>query len=96
MVIDRRRAVNPVPDDSWDDPVPLLPHGIGAYVAAAIGDARASVMRGNGAITVGDTLEQAASLGVFSKMQRGSSATFARWCATRPRPCSTPTRHDII
>ncbi|MCL4799229.1 MAG: class II aldolase/adducin family protein [Burkholderiales bacterium] len=43
----------------WDDPQLIRSDAQAEGVAAALGDARAVVMRGNGAVTVGATLEQA-------------------------------------
>lgn len=49
----------------WDDPRLLRSDAAAAELAAALGGARAIVMRGNGAITVGDTIEQAACFAYF-------------------------------
>jgi HCOMODA/2-hydroxy-3-carboxy-muconic semialdehyde decarboxylase len=46
----------------WDDPLLLRSDGLAANFAEALGSARAIVIRGNGAVTVGDTLETAVVL----------------------------------
>ncbi|WP_295809188.1 class II aldolase/adducin family protein [uncultured Nitratireductor sp.] len=43
----------------WDDPQLVRDDGKAKGVFAAMGDARAVLMRGNGAVTAGDTLEEA-------------------------------------
>jgi HCOMODA/2-hydroxy-3-carboxy-muconic semialdehyde decarboxylase len=49
----------------WDDVRLLRDDGLAAQLADAIGSGPAIVMRGNGAITVGDTLEKAVTLAWF-------------------------------
>ncbi len=49
----------------WDDPRLLRDDDAAARLADALGDAPAVVMRGNGAVTVGDGLEQAVTLAWF-------------------------------
>ncbi|MDB5680474.1 MAG: aldolase [Sphingomonas bacterium] len=49
----------------WDDPRLLRDDDAAARLADALGQASAIVMRGNGAITVGDSLQQAAVLAWF-------------------------------
>jgi HCOMODA/2-hydroxy-3-carboxy-muconic semialdehyde decarboxylase len=49
----------------WDDPRLLRDDSLAARLAEALGDAPAIVMRGNGAIAVGETLEQAVTLAWF-------------------------------
>ena len=46
----------------WDDPMLARSDEQAAALAAHLGDARAVVMRGNGAVTVGDSLEMAVVL----------------------------------
>jgi HCOMODA/2-hydroxy-3-carboxy-muconic semialdehyde decarboxylase len=49
----------------WDDPRLLRDDTLAAALATALGDAPAIVMRGNGAIVVGETLPQAVTLAWF-------------------------------
>ena len=49
----------------WDDPRLLRDDAAAEALAAALGEAPALVMRGNGAITVGETLPQAVTLAWF-------------------------------
>ena len=49
----------------WDDPRLLRDDDAAARLAGALGDAPALVMRGNGAVTVGESLEQAVTLAWF-------------------------------
>lgn len=49
----------------WDDPRLLRDDAAAARLAEMIGDAPALVMRGNGAVTVGDSLPQAVTLAFF-------------------------------
>lgn len=49
----------------WDDPRLLRDDQSAARLAAALGDAAAIVMRGNGAITAGRTIEEAATFAYF-------------------------------
>lgn len=49
----------------WDDPRLLRDDAAAARLAEMIGDAPALVMRGNGAITVGDSVPQAVTLAFF-------------------------------
>lgn len=49
----------------WDDPRLLRDAALADGLAEALGDAPAIVMRGNGAITVGDSLEKAVALAWF-------------------------------
>lgn len=49
----------------WDDPGLLRDDAKAARLADALGDRRAIVMRGNGAIVVGETLRQAVTLSWF-------------------------------
>lgn len=46
----------------WDDPALVRDDASAVEVATALGDARAIVLRGNGALTVGATVEEAAVL----------------------------------
>ncbi len=46
----------------WDDPALVRDEAAAARVAEALGDARAIVLRGNGALTVGATIEEATVL----------------------------------
>jgi len=49
----------------WDNPRLLRDDESAAKLAETMGDAPAIVMRGNGAITVGRTLEEAVTMAVF-------------------------------
>jgi HCOMODA/2-hydroxy-3-carboxy-muconic semialdehyde decarboxylase len=49
----------------WDDPRLLRDDALATRLADALGDAPAIVMRGNGAIVVGETLQQAVTLAWF-------------------------------
>lgn len=49
----------------WDDPRLLRDDALADQLAAAIGDGAAIVMRGNGAITIGDRLEKAVTIAWF-------------------------------
>ena len=49
----------------WDDPRLLRDDALAAGLAAALGEAPAIVMRGNGAVVVGETLPQAVTLAWF-------------------------------
>lgn len=49
----------------WDDPRLLRDDDAAARLADTLGDAPAIVMRGNGAVTVGESLEQAVTLAFF-------------------------------
>lgn len=49
----------------WDDPRLLRDDALADRLAQALGDRAAIVMRGNGAITVGDSLEQAVAVAWF-------------------------------
>ena len=49
----------------WDDPRLLRDEGSAARLAEALGDLNAIIMRGNGAIVCGDSLEQAVTLSWF-------------------------------
>ena len=49
----------------WEDPRLLRDNDAAARLADAVGDAPAIVMRGNGAVTIGDTIEQATTLAWF-------------------------------
>lgn len=49
----------------WEDPRLLRDDGLAAGLAVALGEAPAIVMRGNGAIVVGETLPQAVALAWF-------------------------------
>ena len=49
----------------WDDPALLRDDARAAELAALLGDARAIVLRGNGAVCVGGTIEQAAAHAFF-------------------------------
>ena len=53
------------PPPLWDDPRLLRDHDLAVRLASALSHARAIVMRGNGAITVGCTIEEAASFAFF-------------------------------
>lgn len=54
-----------VPLPLWNDPRLLRDDAAAARLANQIGDAAAIVMRGNGAVTVGNSLEQAVALAWF-------------------------------
>ncbi|NBR30391.1 MAG: class II aldolase/adducin family protein [Betaproteobacteria bacterium] len=49
----------------WDDPRLLRDNDLAARLAAVLSNARAIVMRGNGAITVGRTIEEATTFAFF-------------------------------
>src|SRR3546814_18558523 len=69
----------------WDDPRLLRDDASARNLAIALGEARAIVMRGNGAITVGQDLKEAATFAFFLEdAERGERDVRAMGVGTKP------------